>query len=142
MPRARHGKLTDTYVESLPPKEGRRERIVRDGVLPGFLIRVGPRKRTFELRIEKPPKTTRPLGHWPDFAHLMLVGWLRNFGTNIDTANRWMGVRERAKTPSPVPGRALGLDCSMTSDLKERLVATATSSTAYRTKQKVGRCEN
>ena len=66
MPRARHGKLTDTYVESLTPKEGRRERIVRDGVLPGFLIRVGPRKRTFELRIEKPPKTTRPLGHWPE----------------------------------------------------------------------------
>ena len=66
MPRARHGKLTDAYVESLTPRDGGRERIVRDGALPGFLIRVGPRKRTFELRIEKPPKMTRPLGHWPE----------------------------------------------------------------------------
>lgn len=66
MPRARHGRLTDIYVESLTPRDGRRERIVRDGALPGFLIRVGPRKRTFELRIEKPPKMTRPLGHWPE----------------------------------------------------------------------------
>ena len=66
MARARHGKLTDAYVESLTPRDDRRERIVRDGALPGFLIRVGPRKRTFELRIEKPPKLTRPLGHWPE----------------------------------------------------------------------------
>jgi integrase len=65
MPRARHGKLTDAYVESLSPKEGGRERIVRDGALPGFLVRVGPRKRSFELRIEKSPKSTRPLGQWP-----------------------------------------------------------------------------
>jgi integrase len=65
MPRARHGKLTDSYVESLAPKEGGRERIVRDGALPGFLVRVGPRKRSFELRIEKPPKSTRALGQWP-----------------------------------------------------------------------------
>jgi integrase len=66
MPRARHGRLTDAFVGSLTPKDGGRERIVRDGALPGFLVRVGPRKRTFELRIEKPPKVTRPLGHWPD----------------------------------------------------------------------------
>ena len=66
MGRARHGKLTDSYVQSLSPRDDRRERIVRDGALPGFLIRVGPRKRTFELRIEKPPKMTRPLGHWPE----------------------------------------------------------------------------
>src|SRR6185503_16469596 len=37
-----------------------------DGGVPGFLVRVGRRKRTFELRIEKPPKITRQLGHWPD----------------------------------------------------------------------------
>ena len=65
MSRARHGKLTDAFVDGLAPREGGRERIVRDGALPGFLVRVGPRKRTFELRIEKPPKATRPLGHWP-----------------------------------------------------------------------------
>jgi len=66
MPRARHGRLTDTFIESLLPQEGGRERIVRDGAIPGFLIRVGLRKRTFELRIEKPPKITVPVGHWPD----------------------------------------------------------------------------
>jgi integrase len=66
MSRARHGKLTDAYVECLVPKEDGRERIVRDGAVPGFLVRVGPRKRTFELRIEKAPRATRPLGHWPD----------------------------------------------------------------------------
>jgi len=66
MPRARHGRLTDTFIEALSPQEGGRERIVRDGAVPGFLIRVGLRKRTFELRIEKPPKITVPVGHWPD----------------------------------------------------------------------------
>src|SRR5947208_5893171 len=65
MPRARHARLTDTFIESLLPQEGGRERIVRDGAIPGFLIRVGLRKRTFELRIEKPPKITVPVGHWP-----------------------------------------------------------------------------
>ena len=63
--RARHGLLTDTFIESLAPHEGGRERIVRDGAIPGFLIRVGSRKRTFELRIEKPPKITKQLGRWP-----------------------------------------------------------------------------
>jgi hypothetical protein len=66
MPRARLGKLTDTYVESLKPKPNGVERIVRDGGVPGLLVRVGRRKRTFELRIEKPPKITRQLGHWPE----------------------------------------------------------------------------
>jgi integrase len=66
MPRARVGKLTDTYVENLKPKPSGRERIVRDGGVPGFLVRVGLRKRTFELRIERRPKITRQLGHWPD----------------------------------------------------------------------------
>jgi integrase len=66
MPRGRLGKLTDIYVEKLTPKPDGRERIVRDGAVPGFIVRVGPRKRSFELRIEKRPKTTRQLGHWPD----------------------------------------------------------------------------
>jgi integrase len=66
MARGRVGKLTDTYVESLKPKSNGRERIIRDGGVPGFLVRVGLRKRTFELRIERPPKITRQLGHWPD----------------------------------------------------------------------------
>lgn len=68
MPRARHGRLTDTYVKNLGPKENGRERIVRDGALPGFLVRIGARKRSFELRIEKRPRLTRPLGHWPDLS--------------------------------------------------------------------------
>jgi integrase len=50
----------------LRPKPNGVERIVRDGSVPGFLVRVGRRKRTFELRIEKPPRITRQLGHWPD----------------------------------------------------------------------------
>ncbi|MBX9841912.1 MAG: integrase arm-type DNA-binding domain-containing protein, partial [Xanthobacteraceae bacterium] len=66
MSRARLGKLTDSYVEHLKPQPNGRERIVRDGALPGFLVRVGPRKRSFELRIEKRPKVTRQLGHWPN----------------------------------------------------------------------------
>lgn len=66
MVRARLGKLTDTYVEGLRARPDGVERIVRDGGVPGFLVRVGRRKRTFELRIEKPPKITRQLGHWPD----------------------------------------------------------------------------
>jgi integrase len=66
MSRARHGKLTDSFVENLRPQENGRERIIRDGAVPGFLIRVGRRKRSFELRIEKRPRVTRPLGHWPD----------------------------------------------------------------------------
>jgi integrase len=66
MPRARLGKLTDSYIDSLKPKPNGRERIVRDGGVPGLLVRVGRRKRTFELRIEKRPRLTRQLGHWPD----------------------------------------------------------------------------
>ena len=66
MARARHGKLTDEFIELLTPKPNGRENIQRDGALPGFLVRVGPRKRTFELRIEKAPRVTCPIGHWPD----------------------------------------------------------------------------
>src|SRR2546423_6543824 len=65
MARGRHGRLTDSYIESLTTHDGGRERIVRDGAIPGFLIRVGLRKRSFELRIEKSPKATRQLGYWP-----------------------------------------------------------------------------
>jgi hypothetical protein len=66
MARARHGKLMNSFIESLTPKEGGNECIARDDAIPGFLIRVGPRRRTFELRIEKPPKDRRQLGHWCD----------------------------------------------------------------------------
>ncbi len=66
MPRARHGTLTDSFIEALKPEKGRIERIVRDGQVPGLIIRAGRRKKTFELRIEKPPRVTRQLGHWPD----------------------------------------------------------------------------
>jgi integrase len=65
MARARLGKLTDAYIECLKPRPNGVERIVRDGSVPGFLVRVGRHKRSFELRIERPPKITRQLGHWP-----------------------------------------------------------------------------
>jgi integrase len=68
MPRARLGKLTDPFIASLKPKADGRETIQRDGALPGFLVRVGPRKRSFELRIERHPRTTRALGHWPELS--------------------------------------------------------------------------
>jgi site-specific recombinase XerD len=70
MARAKHGKLTDKYVASLTPLVGPKgkplERIVRDGAVPGFLIRVGGRKRSFALRIEAKPKAiSKHLGDWP-----------------------------------------------------------------------------
>lgn len=68
MARARHGRITDHFVEALSPKQNGRENIQRDGALPGFLVRVGPRKRKFELRIEKSPSITRTIGHWPDLS--------------------------------------------------------------------------
>jgi integrase len=66
--KAPRGKLTDKFVETLQPFPDGRERIVRDGALAGFLIRVGRRLKTFEIRIERRgrPKVHHRLGHWPD----------------------------------------------------------------------------
>ena len=49
--RAKEGKITEAFLRSL-----KRPGIHRDGVIPGFLVRAGKRARTFELRIERPPK--------------------------------------------------------------------------------------
>jgi integrase len=59
---ARRGRLTDSYVESLA-KPG----FYRDGVLPGFGVRIGCRRRSFELRIERRgrEKVFQTLGAWP-----------------------------------------------------------------------------
>jgi integrase len=65
MARATHG-ITDTQIEALKPRAGGTERIVRDGKVPGLLLRVGPRKRTWYLRIEKSPAWNFPLGQYPD----------------------------------------------------------------------------
>jgi integrase len=60
---ARRGRLTDSYVEGLATPG-----FHRDGVLPGFGIRVGHRRRSFELRIERKgrPKVFQTLGCWPE----------------------------------------------------------------------------
>jgi integrase len=59
---ARRGRLTDSYVEGLT-KPG----FYRDGVLPGFGVRIGLRRRSFELRIERRgrKKIFQTLGGWP-----------------------------------------------------------------------------
>jgi integrase len=59
---ATRGRLTDTYVEGLA-KPG----FHRDGVLPGFGVRIGRRRKSFEVRIERRgrPKVFETLGHWP-----------------------------------------------------------------------------
>jgi integrase len=64
---ARRGRLTDALVEKLTPRPDGREAIVRDGIVPGFLIRCGRRKKSFEVRIERKdrPKVFETLGHWP-----------------------------------------------------------------------------
>ena len=57
----RRGRLTDDRIEALGPG------VHRDGLLPGFLLRSGRRRKTFELRIERRgrKKVFRTLGHWP-----------------------------------------------------------------------------
>lgn len=59
---ARRGRLSDPFVESLTAPG-----FYRDGLLPGFGIRVGRRKKTWELRIERKgrDKVFQSLGHWP-----------------------------------------------------------------------------
>jgi integrase len=58
----RRGRLNDSYVERLT-KPG----FYRDGVLPGFGVRIGRRGRSFELRIERRgrAKVFQTLGAWP-----------------------------------------------------------------------------
>ena len=67
MPRATHG-LADTTIQGLKPRANGVERIVRDGSVPGLLLRVGKHKRTWYMRVEKKPpvwKRPVPLGTWP-----------------------------------------------------------------------------
>ena len=126
---ARVGKLTDTYVESLKTKPNGRERIVRDGGVPGFLVRVGLRKRTFELRIEQRPKITRQLGHWPDVRagearraaediwakHKLgepLDGGAKKGGETI--ASTWPFLKLASKTMAGQSGRSTDIKTSLT----------------------------
>lgn len=58
----RRGRLTDPYVEGLA-KPG----FYRDGVLPGFGVRIGRSRKSFEVRIERRgrQKVFETLGQWP-----------------------------------------------------------------------------
>lgn len=62
--RARGHKLTDAFIAKLkrpgPP--------VRDGLIPGLVIRPGKTKMTWELRIEGERPANIKLGHWDDIA--------------------------------------------------------------------------
>jgi integrase len=61
MAKAPRGKLTDRFIEALAfPKQG--ETIIRDGAIPGLMIRVGKKKKSWELRIEKQPRVNKNLG--------------------------------------------------------------------------------
>jgi integrase len=62
------GRLTDDFVEKLKPHPDGRERVERDGLVPGFLCRCGRRKKSFEIRVERRgrPKIFHHLGSWPE----------------------------------------------------------------------------
>ena len=64
MPRNRHA-LTDAQVAELAPHPDGRERTCRDFNVPGLMLRIGRRKRSWELRIERAPAVRKPLGEWP-----------------------------------------------------------------------------
>jgi integrase len=67
---AKRGILTDQLVERAKPQPGGKERIIRDGGVPGLLVRVGPRRKTFGLRIERKGRTAvyKSLGSWPEMS--------------------------------------------------------------------------
>src|SRR3974390_1338543 len=64
MGRIRHA-LTDSDVAQLAPKTNGKERTFREFGVPGLMLRVGRRKKTWELRIERGPAVRRSLGEWP-----------------------------------------------------------------------------
>ena len=108
---ARRGKLTDTLIERLTPRPDGREAIVRDGMIPGFLIRCGRRKKSFEIRIERKgrQKVFKTLGAWPSVkadearaaAHDVLARYDRREPISeprhgdITVANTWPLYRSR-----------------------------------------------
>lgn len=61
-------RLTDSVVANLSPKTNGREQIVRDQVVRGLILRVGARRKSFGLRIERKgrPAVYSTLGAWPD----------------------------------------------------------------------------
>src|SRR3974390_2368959 len=65
MGRIRHA-LTDSDVAQLAPKTNGKERTFREFGVPGLMLRVGRRKKTWELRIERVPAVRRSLGEWPN----------------------------------------------------------------------------
>jgi integrase len=62
--RNRHA-LTDAEVATLAPHPDGRERTYRDFGVSGLMLRVGRRKRSWELRIESLPAVRKTLGEWP-----------------------------------------------------------------------------
>jgi integrase len=90
MSRNRHA-LTDADVAELAPFPDGRERTCREFNVPGLMLRVGRRKRTWELRIERPPAVRKPLGEWPRLT----------VGAATETARQ---MWERHKAGQPVDG--------------------------------------
>jgi hypothetical protein len=64
MARTKHA-LTDAEVAELKPHPDGRERTYREFNVPGLMLRVGRRKRSWELRIEAEPRVRKPLGEYP-----------------------------------------------------------------------------
>ena len=56
--------VTDADIAKLTPKLGGAERTLRSFGVPGLMLRVGRRKRSWELRIERAPAVRKPLGEW------------------------------------------------------------------------------
>jgi integrase len=96
MARTRHA-LTDADVAQLAPQTNGGERTFRQFGVPGLMLRVGRRKRSWELRIERVPPVRRPLGEWPQV----------KVTAAQDTAR---AMWERHKAGQPVDGPARGED--------------------------------
>jgi integrase len=89
--------VTDADIATLGPKPNGSERTVRAFGVPGLMLRVGRRKRSWELRIESAPAVRKPLGEWPTI----------KVGSAIETARQ---MWERHKAGQPVDGPARGED--------------------------------
>lgn len=86
--------VTDADIAKLTPKPGGAERTLRSFGVPGLMLRVGRRKRSWELRIERRPQVRKPLGEWPQV----------KVGMATDTA-RQMWERHRAGQPVDGPNK-------------------------------------
>jgi integrase len=86
--------VTDADIAKLTSKPGGAERTLRSFGVPGLMLRVGRRKRSWELRIERTPPVRKALGEWPQV----------KAAAAINTA-RHMWERYRAGQPVDGPSR-------------------------------------